>query len=164
LLGRRLVSPPRSRDRLDDHVWFCLEHIREYNRAWDYYAGMNQAEIERHMREDVVGGRPTWPLGHWGAGGPGHANGRAGRFRFRSDFFPDDVAETLAGEDARRKEARSRDRRLTRGPGVCNPRSQGARHPEGGQGALQIWSAAAPDARGRPRQERLKVINRHTAP
>jgi hypothetical protein len=74
---------------------------------------MNQAEIERHMREDVVGGRPTWPLGHWGAGGPGHANGRAGRFRFRSDFFPDDVAEALAGEDARRKEARSRDRRLT---------------------------------------------------
>ncbi len=59
---------PRSRDELDRFVWFCLEHIREYNLAWDYYAGMDESEIEAHRREDVTWRRPTWPLGARQAG------------------------------------------------------------------------------------------------
>ena len=31
---------PRARDRLTDYRWFCLEHIREYNKKWDYFAGL----------------------------------------------------------------------------------------------------------------------------
>ena len=54
---------PAARDRLKDSRWFCLEHAREYNAAWDYFAGMTPAEIELFRREDVVGHRPTWPFG-----------------------------------------------------------------------------------------------------
>lgn len=54
---------PKSRERLREYYWFCLEHVREYNRAWNFYAGMNQHEIEAEMRHDTVWQRPSWPLG-----------------------------------------------------------------------------------------------------
>ncbi|HET6158876.1 MAG TPA: J domain-containing protein [Dongiaceae bacterium] len=96
---------PKSRAQLNEYFWFCLDHVRDYNKAWDYYAGMTQAEIERQVRNDVVGQRPTWPLGKWGAHGPG---GRT--YTARSTFIPDDVAEALNGA-ARAKEQRERENR-----------------------------------------------------
>ena len=54
---------PVSRRDLTNYVWFCLEHIREYNAAWNYYADMDDDSIEREIREDIVWRRPTWPLG-----------------------------------------------------------------------------------------------------
>jgi DnaJ-domain-containing protein 1 len=54
---------PKSRERLREFFYFCLEHVRAYNRAWDFFAGMSQAEIESYLREDVTWHRPTWPLG-----------------------------------------------------------------------------------------------------
>jgi hypothetical protein len=54
---------PRSRASLDLYYWFCLEHVREYNAAWNYYAGMSEAEIEAEIRNDTTWQRPTWPLG-----------------------------------------------------------------------------------------------------
>jgi DnaJ-domain-containing protein 1 len=62
---------PQARDRLNSYYWFCLDHVREYNAAWNYYAGMSETEIENEIRRDMVGQRPTWPLGarvgrvHW---------------------------------------------------------------------------------------------------
>ena len=38
---------PKSRDRLRDRYWFCKLHAREYNRAWNYYAGMSIEQIEQ---------------------------------------------------------------------------------------------------------------------
>jgi hypothetical protein len=54
---------PRSRDRLNEYYWFCLDHVREYNATWNYYAGMSADEIEAHNRADVTWQRPTWPMG-----------------------------------------------------------------------------------------------------
>ena len=54
---------PRSRLELDRYFWFCLEHIRAYNAAWNYYAGMSEHEVEAHIRQDTVWQRPTWKLG-----------------------------------------------------------------------------------------------------
>src|SRR5258706_138681 len=36
---------PKSRLELHDYRWFCLEHVRAYNLAWNYYAGMSQTEV-----------------------------------------------------------------------------------------------------------------------
>lgn len=57
---------PRDRSRLNDYRWFCLDHVREYNRAWDYYKGMGPTEIEAEIRSDAGWQRPTWPLGRLG--------------------------------------------------------------------------------------------------
>lgn len=54
---------PQSRDALDHYFWFCMEHVRDYNRRWNFYAGMNEIEIERQIRFDTTWQRPTWPLG-----------------------------------------------------------------------------------------------------
>ena len=54
---------PKSRDNLRDYHWFCLDHVRIYNTAWNYYAGMTEAEVEADIRCDTVWQRPSWPLG-----------------------------------------------------------------------------------------------------
>jgi hypothetical protein len=58
---------PRSRTTLNEYYWFCLEHVRAYNASWDFYKGMSAAQIEAALRADLVGQRPTWPLGRLGA-------------------------------------------------------------------------------------------------
>jgi hypothetical protein len=55
---------PKTR-ALNDYYFFCLDHVRQYNTAWDYFAGMNGAEIETQIRNATVWDRPSWPLGEW---------------------------------------------------------------------------------------------------
>jgi hypothetical protein len=57
---------PRVRDRLNDYYWFCLNHVRDYNANWDYYAGMSAQDIEKEVRHDTTWQRPTWPMGSGG--------------------------------------------------------------------------------------------------
>jgi DnaJ domain len=73
---------PKSRLQLHDYYWFCLEHVRSYNSAWNYYAGMSGIEIEAEIRHDTVWQRPSWKLGD--RHGPGHA----GRIRDYFGVFP----------------------------------------------------------------------------
>ena len=54
---------PKSRENLHDYIWLCLDHIREYNKAWNYYEGMNEEEIEEQIRKSTTWERPSWPLG-----------------------------------------------------------------------------------------------------
>jgi hypothetical protein len=61
---------PRTREHMDERVWLCRAHLRAHNESWDYFAGMSEAEIERHCLEAIVGHRPTWPLGKRAAAGP----------------------------------------------------------------------------------------------
>jgi len=60
---------PFARDRLDQHRWFCLEHVRDYNKKWDYFAGLDAEAIEAHIRADTTWRRPVWPLGGRSSGG-----------------------------------------------------------------------------------------------
>jgi DnaJ-domain-containing protein 1 len=57
---------PRARQKLNDYYWFCLEHVRAYNQAWDFYKDMSPEELERERRADIAGHRPTWPMGSRG--------------------------------------------------------------------------------------------------
>jgi hypothetical protein len=54
------AKAPKSRERLNEHYWFCQPHAAEYNRSWDFFAGMSAAEIERRRAEAATGERPTW--------------------------------------------------------------------------------------------------------
>lgn len=58
---------PKSRTNLNEYWWFCLEHVRAYNAAWDFYKGMTPGEIEMQLRADTAWQRPSWPLGRLGA-------------------------------------------------------------------------------------------------
>lgn len=103
---------PKSREKLNDYFWFCLDHVREYNSTWDYYAGMGPDEIERSVRSSVVGDRPTWKLGQRSASGRQYKFANGTRF----DLFPDEVkahVEARMGQAKRKaeKEAQARARR-----------------------------------------------------
>ncbi|HUC12694.1 MAG TPA: J domain-containing protein [Stellaceae bacterium] len=69
---------PKSRLNLHDYYWFCLDHVRAYNAAWNYYAGMSDSEIEAEIRCDTVWQRPTWRLGD--------RHGPSGAARLRDPF------------------------------------------------------------------------------
>ncbi len=57
---------PKSRSTVNEYHWFCLEHVRAYNAAWDFYKGMTPGQIEAQTRADTSWQRPTWPLGSLG--------------------------------------------------------------------------------------------------
>jgi len=55
------AKAPKSREMLNQHYWFCQTHAAEYNRNWNFFAGMSEGEIRaRQTDEQVTGGRPTW--------------------------------------------------------------------------------------------------------
>lgn len=51
---------PKTRGEAPDYYWFCLEHVREYNKQWDYFSGMSREEIEDFQKDAAFGHRPTW--------------------------------------------------------------------------------------------------------
>lgn len=54
---------PKSRERLNDFYDFCQGHAAEYNKGWNFYAGMSEGEIRAAQEnEAMTGGRPTWEM------------------------------------------------------------------------------------------------------
>jgi len=54
---------PKARDMLHEHYWFCQPHAAEYNRNWNFFAGLPEAEVRRRQQEELMtGGRPTWEM------------------------------------------------------------------------------------------------------
>ncbi|MBE2191558.1 MAG: J domain-containing protein [Alphaproteobacteria bacterium] len=49
---------PKDR-ALSEYYWFCLPHVQEYNKAWDFFSGMSPADIEHHINKSTVWDRPT---------------------------------------------------------------------------------------------------------
>ncbi|MBV6633114.1 MAG: J domain-containing protein [Alphaproteobacteria bacterium] len=58
---------PKSRQSntqsADEYYWFCLDHVREYNKSWDYFEGMSAHDIDAHQRAAHTWERPTWRMG-----------------------------------------------------------------------------------------------------
>jgi DnaJ domain len=51
---------PKSREMVNEYWWFCFEHASDYNRRWNYFSGMSEAELADYQRGEEVGHRPTW--------------------------------------------------------------------------------------------------------
>jgi curved DNA-binding protein CbpA len=54
---------PKGRHAEGEYLWFCLDHVRLYNKSYNYFAGMNDAAIQAFQKEAVIGHRPTWRMG-----------------------------------------------------------------------------------------------------
>ncbi len=55
-----IYKAPKSKKELNNYIWFCEQHIKEYNKDWNYCKDMSQSEIEKHIQLDTIGWRPTW--------------------------------------------------------------------------------------------------------
>lgn len=57
---------PRAPDQLDSYLWFCKDHIRDYNLRWNFFAGQTEESFQRMVDSDRVWGRATRPFGQRG--------------------------------------------------------------------------------------------------
>jgi hypothetical protein len=57
---------PKGRLRASEYWRFCLEHVREYNNSYNFFAGMSEDAIAKYQKEAVTGHRPTWKIGSVG--------------------------------------------------------------------------------------------------
>jgi hypothetical protein len=51
---------PKSREHVGQYWHFCAQHASDYNRRWNYFAGMSDAELEDYQKKEETGHRPTW--------------------------------------------------------------------------------------------------------
>lgn len=95
-----LYPAPKGRGREGQYHRFCLDHVREYNKTYNYFAGLPDEDVITHQKDDTIGHRPTWSIGvnAWGRNrhkrnGKQQPGGFAHRFDTRD-------AHGLFGEDA----------------------------------------------------------------
>jgi len=54
---------PLEKDNSKNYRWLCENHIKLFNKNWDYFNGMNQGEIEDFLKSDATWHRPTQKFG-----------------------------------------------------------------------------------------------------
>jgi hypothetical protein len=54
---------PVERDNSKKFRWLCEEHIKLFNKNWNYFEGMGQSEIENFLKSDITWHRPTQKFG-----------------------------------------------------------------------------------------------------
>ena len=58
---------PAGRNRENEFFMFCTEHVREYNKGYNYFSGLEDTEIASMQRAAMTGDRPTWKMGTGGS-------------------------------------------------------------------------------------------------
>ena len=54
---------PVEKDNSKKFKWLCIDHIREFNKNWDYFSGMNEDEIIQFIKSDMTWHKPTQSFG-----------------------------------------------------------------------------------------------------
>lgn len=54
---------PVGRLKEGEYFRFCFDHVREYNKGFNYFSGVPDSEIARFQKEALTGHRPTWVMG-----------------------------------------------------------------------------------------------------
>ena len=54
---------PKGRASEGEYYYFCREHVAEYNKAYNYFAGMGDEEVADFQKSATTGHRPTWSIG-----------------------------------------------------------------------------------------------------
>jgi curved DNA-binding protein CbpA len=93
---------PVGRMKEGEYFHFCVDHVRDYNKGFNYFSGLPDSEIARFQREAMTGDRPTWKAGvnaaaksnadptkaRWGRSAPrGKAREASGMFNARATRF-----------------------------------------------------------------------------
>ncbi len=98
---------PVGRMKEGEYFRFCFDHVREYNKGYNYFSGLGTAEIARYQKEAMTGHRPTWKMGTGATAearvAPDFASRRSGRFNRMRDPF-----NLFNGAGAEAPEARAR--------------------------------------------------------
>ncbi len=80
---------PVGRNAEGQFFLFCFEHVKEYNKGYNYFSGLSDGEIARYQKEAITGHRPTWTVGvnKSAKDSPLHSEVRSGAYtRVRDPF------------------------------------------------------------------------------
>ena len=104
---------PKGRTQEREYWRFCLEHVREYNQSYNYFAGMSDDAVMRYQKDAAIGHRPTWKMGSVG----GKRANKSGTSRFFSEHVdaddPFDMFRNFGGPRPERSRAEA-ERRAVR--------------------------------------------------
>jgi DnaJ-like protein len=135
---------PKGRLRASEYWRFCLDHVREYNSSYNFFAGMSDDAVAKYQKEDVTGHRPTWKLGS--LGGKRSSSSRAD---FRPPGWAAEDPFGLFGEA------------VPRGNGHARPASEGRKILNAQRRALDVLGLE-PDAKRADIKAKFKVlVKRH---
>lgn len=95
---------PKGRGQEGRYWRFCLDHVREYNQSYNYFAGMSDEAVAAFQKDAIIGHRPTWAMG---VNGSGRETPRGGANYTRDVNYTDpfDVLGTSELRGARRAAA-----------------------------------------------------------
>jgi len=51
---------PAGRGREGQYLHFCAEHVRDYNKNFNYFSGLDDEAIAKLQKDALTGHRPTW--------------------------------------------------------------------------------------------------------
>jgi DnaJ domain len=94
---------PKGRANANEYWQLCLDHVREYNSSYNFFAGMSDEAIARYQKDDLTGHRPTWKLGSVG----GKRAARRGKAEFRGADWVTNDPFSLFGETSKPGHART---------------------------------------------------------
>lgn len=157
---------PKGRGREGEFFHFCLDHVRDYNRSYNYFSGMSDDDIARYQESTIIGHRPTWAMGvnsaaRGRAGEQACATdqtdfGMAGRFSDPFGFFAHGAGQARAQQEAPRRTLRNMERKSLEAlnlDDIASPQEIKARY-------KQLVKRHHPDANGGDRgsEDRLREI------
>ena len=58
-----IYPAPKSKEKLREYLYFCINCIREFNKSWNYFEGLNEQELEIEIRKSTTWNRPSWKFG-----------------------------------------------------------------------------------------------------
>lgn len=107
---------PKSRDLPGAFYDFCQPHAAEYNKNWNWFAGLSEGEVRRRQEEEAMtGGRPTWQMkagrasreaaafaAKFGSGRNAGTGAWSDAFGLFGDRAPDGAGPAPAAPEARR--------------------------------------------------------------
>ena len=156
---------PKGRNREREYWRFCLDHVREYNQSYNFFAGMSDDAVARFQKDALTGHLPTWRIGM--IGGKGRAKGKAGR-PFAEGFVSDDPFDVMrefggaragaanARAEAERRTVRNAERKALHALGL----EEGAAAPDIKARFKELVKRHHPDANGgdRTSEDKLREI------
>ena len=60
---KRSHRAPVGRGQEGEYYNFCLDHVKAYNKSFNYFAGLSDAELVKFQKDAVEEGQPTWIQG-----------------------------------------------------------------------------------------------------
>lgn len=88
---------PKGRGREGEYYHFCVTHVRDYNKTYNYFNGMADEAVSDFQKDAMTGHRPTWKMGDRHANKTGAAQARAtaraqsGRLRDPHNMFDEEA-------------------------------------------------------------------------